>query len=156
MAKETLNTLAEKPVAIVDIDSARRGSSKKQQILDLYKSGRTDPVELAAHTETRPSYVAQVLQKAGLVSGYFDLYTTTASEQNVYSRYFRGVLSFKNVAAARASIARIDELYRHFEEMGDRAGQHQAMVIALTGQNRARWIGKQREAAIFHAWLCTH
>ncbi|MCV4770736.1 hypothetical protein OFC10_32360, partial [Escherichia coli] len=84
----------------------------------------------------RPSYVAQVLQSAGLLDGYFDLYTTTAREQNIYSRFFRNVLSFKSVEAARASVRKIDRLYNYFERMGDRAGQHQAMVLALTGKNR--------------------
>jgi hypothetical protein len=134
--------------------SRARGSSKKQRILDTFRSGISDPAEIAAYTEASPSYVAQVLRAAGLLDGYFDLYTSTANEQNVYSRYFRGVLSFRDVAAARASVQRIDELYRHFEQIGDRAGQHQAMVIALTGQNRARWSGKTREAAIFREWLC--
>ncbi|AGY59941.1 hypothetical protein [Gloeobacter kilaueensis] len=157
MAKEEMPEVHDVSVSeSSDILQSSRKPSKKQQILQLYGSGITDPVELAAHTDARPSYVAQVLTQAGLLEGYFDLYTTTARDQNTYSRYFRGVLSFKDVQSARASVARIDELYRHFEEIGDRAGQHQAMVIALTGQNRARWIGKQREAAIFHAWLCTH
>jgi hypothetical protein len=36
----------------------------------------------------RPSYVASVLQKSGLMSGYFDLYTTTAHPMNIYSKFF--------------------------------------------------------------------
>ena len=50
--------------------------------------------------KARPSYVAQVLQQAGHLDGYFDLYTTTGREQNVYTRYFRNVLHFRNVEAA--------------------------------------------------------
>lgn len=148
--------IAENPSSSGFVTHTRQSQklSKKAQILDLFRSGITDPVELAAYAETSSSYVAQVLRSAGLLGGYFDLYTTTASDQNVYSRYFRGVLAFKDLAAARASVQRIDELYRHFDSIGDRAGQHQAMVIALTGQNRARWCGKTREAALFHDWLC--
>ena len=130
--------------------------SKKEQILALYEQGTTDIAEIVRRISARPSYVAQVLQAAGHLSGYFDLYTTTTREQNVYTRFFRNVLSFKSVAAARASVEKIDRLYNYFERLGDRAGQHQAMVLALTGKNRARWSGKQEEAEIFSEWLAAH
>ena len=130
--------------------------SKKDEILDLYESGVTDIAEIVRKVKARPSYVAQVLQSAGYLSGYFDLYTTTGAEQNVYTRFFRNVLSFKSVEAARESVQKIDRLYNYFERLGDRAGQHQAMVIALTGKNRARWSGKTEEAKIFSEWLAAH
>jgi hypothetical protein len=130
--------------------------SKKEQIIALYESGLTDIAQIVRKVSARPSYVAQVLQSAGLMTGYFDLYTTTASEQNVYTRFFRNVLSFKTVATARESVQKIDRLYNYFERLGDRAGQHQAMVLALTGKNRARWSGKQQESEIFSEWLNAH
>jgi hypothetical protein len=130
--------------------------TKKEQILKLYKQGIKDVAEIANQTATRTSYVSYVLSKAGLLEGYFDLYTTTAKEQNAYSRYFRSILAFKDEKAAQTSIERIDELYRRFEQLGDRAGQHQAMVIALTGMNRARWSGKLKEADVFRSWLHRH
>jgi hypothetical protein len=130
--------------------------SKKEQIIAYYESGVTDIAQIVRRVAARPSYVAQVLQGAGLISGYFDLYTTTAREQNVYTRFFRNVLSFKTVEAAKESVRRIDRLYNYFERLGDRAGQHQAMVLALTGKNRARWSGKQEESEIFNEWLATH
>jgi hypothetical protein len=127
--------------------------TKKATILRLFQSGIRDINQLAEHIDTRPSYIATVLQQAGLLQGYCDLYTTTSYEQNSYSKFFRNVLSFKDLAAAQASVARIDSLYRYFARMGDRAGQHQAQVLALIGRNRARWCGKQQEAAIFTEWL---
>jgi hypothetical protein len=130
--------------------------SKKEQIIALYESGLKDIAQIVRQVSARPSYVAQVLQSAGLMTGYFDLYTTTASEQNVYTRFFRNVLSFKTVEAARESVQKIDRLYNYFERLGDRAGQHQAMVLALTGKNRARWSGKQEESQIFSEWLNAH
>lgn len=130
--------------------------SKKEQIVALYESGVTDIAQIVRKVAARPSYVAQVLQGAGLITGYFDLYTTTAREQNVYTRFFRNVLSFKTVEAARESVKRIDRLYNYFERLGDRAGQHQAMVLALTGKNRARWSGKQEESEVFSEWLAAH
>jgi hypothetical protein len=130
--------------------------SKKDQIIELFNAGTTDIAKIVRLVAARPSYVAQVLQNEGLINGYFDLYTTTAREQNVYSRFFRNVLSFKNVEAAVESVKRIDRLYNYFERLGDRAGQHQAMVLALTGKNRARWSGKKEEAEVFSEWLSTH
>ena len=130
--------------------------TKKEQILALYEAGVTDIAQIVRQVSARPSYVAQVLQSAGFLTGYFDLYTTTGREQNVYSRFFRNVLSFKTLDAARESVQKIDRLYNYFERLGDRAGQHQAMVLALTGKNRARWSGKQEEAAVFNEWLAAH
>lgn len=136
--------------------AAEETRSKKEQILALYESGMTDIAQIVRRVAARPSYVAQVLQGAGLITGYFDLYTTTAREQNVYSRFFRNVLSFKTVEAARESVQKIERLYNYFERLGDRAGQHQAMVLALTGKNRARWSGKQEESEVFSEWLAAH
>lgn len=138
------------------VETAEGVRSKKEQILALYESGMTDIAQIVRRVTARPSYVAQVLQGAGLISGYFDLYTTTAREQNVYSRFFRNVLSFKTVEASRESVQKIERLYNYFERLGDRAGQHQAMVLALTGKNRARWSGKQEESEIFSEWLAAH
>jgi hypothetical protein len=104
--------------------------TKKGQILALYEAGTTDIAQIVRAVGARPSYVAQVLQSAGHLSGYFDLYTTTGREQNVYTRFFRNVLSFKTVEAARESVQKIDRLYNYFERLGDRAGQHQAMVCS--------------------------
>src|SRR5207237_6117503 len=136
-------------------ESAER-HTKKEQILSLYERGTRDIAEIVRRVKARPSYVAQVLQTAGHLDGYFDLYTTTGREQNVYTRYFRNVLAFRTVEAARESVARIDRLYNYFERLGDRAGQHQAMVLALTGKNRARWSGKLEESEVFSDWLAAH
>lgn len=130
--------------------------SKKDQIIALFEDGTTDIAEIVRRVSARPSYVAQVLQAAGYINGYFDLYTTTGREQNVYTRFFRNVLSFKSVAAAEQSVQKIDRLYSYFERLGDRAGQHHAMVLALTGKNRARWSGKLEESQVFHEWLAAH
>jgi hypothetical protein len=130
--------------------------SKKEQILALYEQGTTDIAAIVRQVAARPSYVAQVLQQAGYLTGYFDLYTTTAREQNIYSRFFRNVLSFKTVEASRESVQKIDRLYNYFERLGDRAGQHQAMVLALTGKNRARWSNKLEESQVFSEWLAAH
>jgi hypothetical protein len=142
--------------AQVETEESAEHHTKKELILGLYEQGTTDIAEIVRKVKARPSYVAQVLQHAGHLDGYFDLYTTTGREQNVYTRYFRNVLAFRNPGAARESVQRIDRLYNYFERLGDRAGQHQAMVLALTGKNRARWSGKLEESQVFSDWLGAH
>ncbi len=130
-----------------------RRVSRKDQIISLYLSGMSEIEDLAIITGARPSYVGSVLQEAGLVSGYFDLYTSTAHPMNVYSKFFANKLGFKNEEAARTSVELIDRLYRQFELAGDRAGQHHALAMALTMFDRARWTKKGLEANVYRDWL---
>ena len=135
---------------------ARRSSSKpsrKDQIISLFLSGMGEIEDIAVITGARPSYVASVLQEAGLHSGYFDLYTSTSQPQNIYSKFFAGKLGFRDEETAHESVEMIDRLYRQFEFAGDRAGQHHALTMALTMFDRARWTGKGREAEVFLHWL---
>ena len=127
--------------------------SRKDQIISLFLSGMGEIEDIAVITGARASYVGSVLQEAGLHQGYFDLYTSTAHPQNVYSKFFANKLGFKDVETARESVELIDRLYRQFEFAGDRAGQHHALTMALTMFDRARWTGKGREAEVFLNWL---
>src|SRR5499427_7194326 len=130
-----------------------RRVSKKDQIISLFTSGIGSVEDLAMITRARPSYIASVLQAAGLMSGYFDLYTTTSHPMNVYSKFFAGKLGYRDEATARESVELIESYYRQFETAGDRAGQHHALMMAMTMFNRARWTRKPREAEIFRQWL---
>ena len=127
--------------------------STKEQILALFISGVTEVEDLALMTGTRPTYVGSILREADLVEDYFDLYTSTAHPMNVYSRYFAGKLGFKDIETARRSVALIDELHQQFDLAHDRAGQHHALLMALTMFNRARWTGKLDEAEVYRQWL---
>ncbi len=130
-----------------------RRLTKKDQIISLFTTGMDSVEDLSMITGARPSYVASVLQQAGLIHGYFDLYTTTGAPMNVYSGFFASRLGFRDEATARQSVALIDRYYRQFEIAGDRAGQHHALIMALTMFDRARWTRKAREAEIFREWL---
>jgi hypothetical protein len=130
-----------------------RRVSKKDQIISLFTSGISSVEDLAMITRARPSYIASVLQEAGLMSGYFDLYTTTSHPMNVYSKFFAGRLGYRDEATARQSVELIERYYRQFETAGDRAGQHHALMMAMTMFDRARWTRKPREAEIFRQWL---
>ena len=127
--------------------------TKKEQIISLFSAGMGDIADIAMITGSRPSYVSNVLSGAGLHHGYFDLYTSTNQPMNVYSKFFAGSLGFKDVETARRSVGLIDRLHRQFEIAGDRAGQHHALMIALTMFDRARWTNKTAEADVFRVWL---
>ena len=129
--------------------------SRKEQILRLHESGITRVAEIAMLTGARPSYVASVLQTAGKLHGYFDLYTGSEEPMNVYSRYFEKKLGYRDVETARASVEHLEKMYREFERLKDRAGQHHALSMALTMCDRARFSDKRAEAAIFREWLVT-
>lgn len=142
------------PKGRADAEEKRaRKVSKKDQILSLYLSGMTEVEDLALITASRPSYIGSVLQAAGMKPGYFDLYTSTRQPMNVYSKFFANKIGFKDEEAARGSVELIEHLYRQFELAGDRAGQHHALMIALTMFDRARWTGKHTESDIFRRWL---
>jgi hypothetical protein len=128
--------------------------SKKEQILSLYAAGIGEVADLAMITQSRPSYVASVLSESGRKAPvYFDLYTSTRQPMNVYSKFFAGQLGYKDEETAKQSVQLIDRYYQQFELAGDRAGQHHALLMALTMFDRARWTGKQAEADVFRRWL---
>jgi cytochrome P450 len=129
-------------------------TTKKSLALTLHAAGYT--VEAIAQAlATSPSYIANVLAAAGKAPDYQDLYVSTAALSG-YAKQFQGVLRFKDVAAARASVQRIDAMYRTFAQQRDRRGQHQAQLLALIGKNRAEGIGKYDEAQVFAEWLRAH
>src|SRR5262249_44656326 len=134
-------------------DAAPRRVSKKDQILTLYRAGITEVADLAAITASRTSYVASVLHEVKQLPGYFDLYTSTSQPMNVYSKFFAGRLGYRDETTARESVDLLNHYYRQFELAGDRAGQHHALLLALTLFDRARWTGKTAEAAIYRHWL---
>ena len=140
------------------VGSEKRGKpkTKKEQILELFQSGKWNLLEIARMLDTQSSYVARVLMDHGLLKGYFDLYTPTAYSMNVYSDLFQRRLGFKDVPTAKQSVQIIDAAYQELGQRGDRAGQHHAQVMALTCLNRARWSGKAAEAQVFKDWLSAH
>jgi hypothetical protein len=78
------------------------------------------------------------LQESELLSGYFDLYTSSAQPMNVYSKFFAQKQGYKDEATARHSVEILDRYYRQFALAEDRAGQHHTLLLALTLFDRAR------------------
>lgn len=136
-----------------DISSPLGEDTKKGQIVALYLSGMHDVEDLSMVTSSRPSYIASVLRDAGLEQSYFDLYTSTSHPMNVYSKFFTGKLGFKDMETAEHSVEHIDMLFKQFNLGKDRAGQHHAMMMAMTMANRAHFTGKHAEATLFRNWV---
>ena len=141
---ETEECEAESTVAI---------QTKKEMILSLFNSGTHEIETIATISGAKPSYVGSVLQKEGLIDNYFDLFTSTNFPMNIYSKYFRGKLGFKNVETARAGVRNLEISYRYFSNNQDRAGQHHTLEMALVMLDRARWTGKLEEAEVYRRWL---
>jgi hypothetical protein len=133
--------------------SVERRVSKKDQVLTLFRAGITEVPDLAALTASRPSYVASVLHEVDRLPAYFDLYTSTSQPMNAYSKFFAGKLGYRDEKAAREGVGVLDHYYRQFEVAGDRAGQHHALLLALTMVDRARWTNKPAEADVYRRWL---
>ncbi len=138
---------------VVEFDKKEAVLSKKDMILSLFENGTTEVETIAAISGAKPSYVGSVLQQAGLIDNYFDLYTSTNYPMNIYSKHFRGKLGFKDVETARRSVRNLEESYRYFERLQDRAGQHHTLEMGLTMLDRARWTGKLEEAEVYRRWL---
>src|SRR5436190_9800969 len=122
----------EKAQNLFEAEEKEMVQSKKDMILSLFNSGTTEIEAIVALTGAKPSYVGSVLQREGLIDNYFDLYTSTAYPQNIYSKHFVGKLGFRNVLTARRSVRVLEETYRYFETNMDRAGQHHTLEMALT------------------------
>jgi hypothetical protein len=136
------------------MEMALNRMSKKELAVGMYEKGmRCEAIAELLHTD--PSYVANALIEKGHAPNYVDLYTSTGP-QNRYAAMLSGILRFKDLEAAKASVTRINELYGEFEAVRDRRGMHQCQVLALVGKNRAEGIGKWQEAQVFADWLATH
>lgn len=138
---------------LFEMKEAETVKSKKDMILSLFRSGNEEIESISAISGAKPSYVGSVLQQAGLIDNYFDLYTSTALPMNVYSKHFLGKLGFKDEATAKRSVRNLEQSYDYFAKQKDRAGQHHTLEMALTMLDRARWTGKLEEAEIYRRWL---
>jgi hypothetical protein len=127
--------------------------SKKEKILMMSRAGERSIANLARATDARPSYVAAVLSQAGDLHGYHDQYSSSPEPMNIYEQDFRGRVGFKDQETAWRSVDYIAERYDAYSRAHDRAGQHHAMLVALTMFNRARWSRKVDEAQVFWNWL---
>jgi len=138
---------------LMELMDKRVVKSKKEMILSLFEAGVREIETIAVISGAKPSYVGSVLQREGLIDNYFDLYTSTSQPMNVYSKHFQGKLGFKDVETSMKSVELLEDSYRYFEHVQERAGQHHALELGLTMLDRARWTGKLEEAEVYRRWL---
>jgi hypothetical protein len=113
---------------------------------------------------TSASYVANVLREAGVRVDYKDPYVAPALEEP-YASHLEGVLKFRNLGSAEASLHRLDALYREYQAAPDRVGMRLARALALKGKQRAESLAeragvsaakrqeKREIAGWFRVWL---
>jgi len=91
-----------------------------------------------------PGEIARVLTDEDIPVRYDQVFVM-ATPLERYQQLFDGVLRFDTLAAAEASIRRIDELYRKFQRVGDRSGMRHARELALKGKRRAAGLAHQEQ-----------
>ncbi len=129
--------------------------TKKAQILAMYPD--TPDVEAIARVlDTSPTYVANTLMDAGHAVTYSDVFTSSRQPTNPYARELAGILRFKDLPTAAASVALLDEVHQHYAGRQDFRGIFQVQQLALLGKLRARALGKDAESRLFADWLAAH
>jgi len=91
---------------------------------------------LGSNLKTSPSYIAQVLREAGKSVEYNDRFADPPMEEPYASR-LRNLLQFHDFASAEASLRKLDEAYRQYQQASDRAGTGLVRVLLQKGKLRA-------------------
>jgi hypothetical protein len=132
--------------------------SKREMVIEIYDReamGEVTAQEIAKINQEliaefgeggamAPAEIARVLTDEEIPVRYDQVFVM-ATPLEKYQRIFDGVLRFDSLAAAAASIRRIDELYRKFQRLGDRQGMRLARELALKGKRRAAGLAHQEK-----------
>ncbi len=126
--------------------------------------------QLGPEAKASLSYIASVLGEAGarvdLPARFDDRFVRPPMEEP-YATRLKGVLEFRDLESAEASLRKLDALYREYGEAADRAGAELVRSLVLKGKQRAASLGasprvspekrreKQEIAAWFRVWLET-
>ena len=124
--------------------------SKKQIILEYCRTKALDRIgpeeirllenelraRLGANLKTSPSYIVQVLRKAGKNVEYSDDFASSVMQEPYASR-LRNLLQFHDFASAEASLQKLDEVYREYQQASDRIGTGLVRALLRKGKLRA-------------------
>jgi hypothetical protein len=112
------------------------------------------------------TYIAQVLQRAGMALQHEDRYLSPPMAEPYASR-LKGALQFRDLNSAEASLRRFDDAYQTYARGSDRVGISLVRSLLLKGKQRALKIAanprvdpfkrkeKQEIAHWFTIWLQT-
>ena len=148
--------------------------SKKQIILEYCRAKALERIgseeiraleselraRLGANLKTSPSYIAQVLRKAGKTVEYSDGFTDLIMEEPYASR-LRDLLQFHDLASAEASLRKLHEAYHEYRQASDRTGTGLVRALLRKGKLRAASLAanprvspeKRAEKAEIAAWF---
>ncbi len=119
---------------------------------------------LGPDDKTPRSYIANVAREAGARVDYEDRYVGPWMEDSYASR-LKGLLQFRDLESAEASLHQLDTVYREYREISDRVGTSLVRSLVLKGKERAAGLAanprigaeKRREkeeiARWFRVWL---
>ncbi|MBI1982981.1 MAG: hypothetical protein HYS61_02145 [Acidobacteria bacterium] len=125
--------------------------SKKQLILDSCEKAQLERIgareiraieaevrrHLGPSDKVSPSYIANVLRRAGKRVEYNDRFVDPWMEEPYASR-LQGVLRFRDLRSAEESLRKLDVLYRQYRETADREGTSLIRSLVLKGKERAK------------------
>lgn len=100
--------------------------------------------ELGPQGRTSPSYIANVLVKAGRDVQYKDILVKTKPPDK-YVKELEGLLQFKDLTEAEATIQKMSELGKKFKQTDDRAGLEYLRQLAEKGYRRCLMIAKNEK-----------
>lgn len=155
------NTKSKKQI-ILEYSQARgfeRVGAQEIRAIEAELRRRLGPDHKAA-----PSYIANVLREAGARVDYNDRYVTPWMAEPYASR-LKGLLRFRDLASAEASLQKLDAVYRQYREVSDRLGTSLVRLLVRRGKERAESLAansrvsleKRREkeeiACWFRVWL---
>lgn len=125
--------------------------SKKQLILESCERAQLERIgareiraieaEVRRHLgpadKVSPSYIANVLRRAGKRVEYNDRFVDPWMEEPYASR-LQGVLRFSDLRSAEESLRKLDVIYRQYRETADREGTSLVRSLVLKGKERAK------------------
>jgi hypothetical protein len=124
--------------------------SKKQIILEYCRAKALERIgseeirvlenelraRLGSDLKTSPSYIARVLREAGKNVEYNDRFTDPLMEEPYASR-LGNLLQFHDFPSAEASLRKLDEVYREYQQASDRTGTGLVRSLLQKGKLRA-------------------
>jgi hypothetical protein len=130
-------------------------STKKESILQIARelsAPRFTPAEveqirrqLVARMgdagKTSSDYIAGVLEAAGIRV----ILSTKADTEGLYEEEFHDLLHFATLEDAEMCIVRLDELFRKFQNDGERAAAERVLEVARLGRRRAEMIARNHK-----------
>jgi len=149
-------------------------ASKKQLILayaktrglryaeraDLLAIGRELERDGRVEGKTSFTYIAHTLRQAGVRVEYEDRYIDPWMEEP-YATRLCGLLQFRDLESAEASLQRLDAIYREYRSNADRVGTTLVRALVTKGRQRAESLAanprvnpeKRREKAEIALWF---